>query len=164
MGFYDKQGRTELEGDLSASSKKPNIAYDGLPGYMVDFDIGLDDAGSTDIDIRKHKVDKQGRLLGTTKGYKRLAAGGEAYQFAPEQIYTGTIGIKRINNGLEISASLSQGGKLLSQFSTTDKGAVANNFGMLAFHVNSKTFGSSKATDTPDNGIDFSNVTLEVLE
>lgn len=164
VGFYDKQGRTELEGDLSASSKKPNIAYDGLPGYMVDFDIGLDDAGSTDIDIRKHKVDKQGRLLGTTKGYKRLAAGGEAYQFAPEQIYTGTIGIKRINNGLEISASLSQGGKLLSQFSTTDKGAVANNFGMLAFHVNSKTFGSSKATDTPDNGIDFSNVTLEVLE
>jgi len=34
---------------------------------------------------------------------------------------------------------------------------------MLAFHVNSKTFGSSKKANTPDNGIDFHNVKVEVL-
>jgi hypothetical protein len=37
------------------------------------------------------------------------------------------------------------------------------NFGMLAIHANSKTFGSSKKPNTPDNGIDFTRVKLEVL-
>jgi len=102
--------------------------------------------------------------LGTTKGYKRLAGGGKPYQFEPEQSYVGTMAIKKTEAGLEISASLSQNGEMLSQFSVMDEGADANNFGMLAFHVNSKTFGSSKKKDTPDNGIDFTNVVVEVIE
>ena len=164
VGLYDKLDRPELEGDLSASSKKPNKHYDGLPGYMIDFDINLKDAASANIDIRKHKDDKQGRLLGTTKGYARLGGGGDAYQFAANQTYTGIIAIKKASNGTEISGSLSQDGKLLSSFSLIDEGSDTNNFGMLAFHANSKTFGSSKKKDTPDNGIDFSNVRVEVLD
>jgi len=163
IGFYNKLGRDELESDQSASSKKPNKLYDGLPGYMIDFDINLSDPSAANIDIRKHKEDTQGRLLGTTKGYKRIAGGGQPYQFSPKQTYTGVIAIKKVNNGISVSGSLSQNGEILSSFNAVDEGSDANNFGMLAFHVNSKTFGTSKKQDTPDNGLDFSNVRVEVL-
>jgi len=163
VGLYDKLKRAELEGDLSASSKNPNISYDGLPGYMIDFDINLGDPSAANIDIRKHKDDTQGRLLGTTKGYARLGGGGEPYQFEAEQTYTGVMRIQKIAGGIEISGSLSQDGAVLSEFSIIDEGSETNNFGMLAFHVNSKTFGSSKKIETPDNGLDFSNVKVEVL-
>ena len=162
VGLYDKLGRAELEGDLSASSKKPNALYDQLPGYMIDFDINLKDATAANIDIRKHKADEQGRLLGTTKGYTRLGGGGDAYQFEPDTSYTGIIAIQKLVEGVKISGSLSQDGSVLSEFSLVDDGSEVNNFGMLAFHVNSKTFGSSKKTDTPDNGLDFLNIKLEV--
>lgn len=163
VGLYDKLGRTELEGDLSASSKKPNKSYDGLPGYMIDFDINLPDPTKANINIRKHKDVTQGRLLGTTKGYKSLGGGGAPYKFEPEQTYTGSIAIQKLSAGIVISGSLSQDGKVLSEFSITDAEGDLSALGMLAFHVNSKTFGSSKKKDTPDNGIDFKNVKVEVL-
>ena len=163
VGMYDKLGRAELEGDLSASSKKPNKLYDQLPGYMIDFDINLKNAAEANIDVRKHKVDEQGRLLGTTKGYSRLAGGGNAYQFEPETTYTGLMTIQKLTDGIMISGALILEGNTLSGFSYKDEGSNINNFGMLAFHVNSKTFGSSKKPDTPDNGLDFTNVKLEVL-
>ena len=152
-----------LEGDLSASSKNHNRTYDGLPGYMMDFDINLEDAAAANIEIRKHKNDKQGRLMGTTKGYQHLGGGGEPYQFAAEQTNTGTMAVKKVSNGIEISGSLSQHGNVLSAFSLVDEGSEVNNFGMLAFHVNSKTFGFGNLVDAPDNGLDFSHVKLEVL-
>jgi len=163
IGLYDKLGREELEGDLSASSKKPNTSYDGLPGYMIDFDINLSDAASANIDVRKHKDDQQGRLLGTTKGYSHLGGGGEPYQFAPATTYTGIMSVSKLPSGLEISGSLSQGGTILSAYKLVDENSDTNNFGMLAFHVNSKTFGSSKQPNDPDNGLDFTTVVLEVM-
>ena len=162
VGLYDKLGRAELESDQSASSKKPNVLYDRLPGYMIDFDINLKDASAANIDVRKHKADKQGRLLGTTKGYTRLGGGGDPYQFESNTTYTGTMSVQKFADGVMISGSLSQGDKLLSEYSFTDGGSDINNFGMLAFHVNSKTFGASKKTNTPDNGLDFMNIKLEV--
>ncbi len=163
VGMYDKLERAELEGDLSASSKKPNALYDHLPGYMIDFDINLADASAANIDIRKHKADEQGRLLGTTKGYTRLGGGGDAYRFEPATSYTGSMTIEKLADGVVISGSLKQAGALLSEFSYTDEGSEFNSIGMLAFHVNSKTFGSSKKPDTPDNGLDFQNIKLEIL-
>ncbi len=163
VGLYDKLGRTELEDDQSASSKKPNTLYDGLPGYMIDFDINLNDSSAANIYIRKHKEDTQGRLLGTTKGYTKLAGGGDAYQFEPNTTYTGTMSVQHTSVGVMISGSLSQEGRVLSEFSHTDESSDTNNFGMLAFHVNSKTFGSSKKPETPDNGLDFSQVKVEVM-
>ncbi len=164
VGFYNKLGREKLEGDLSASSKQPNKTYDGLPGYMIDFDINLADPSAANIDIRKHKQDTQGRLLGTTKGYQRLGGGGQPYQFAANQTYTGLMAITKRANGVEISGSLSQDGEGLTEFSFVDEESEVNQFGMLAFHVNSKTFGSSKKPGEPDNGLDFSAVRLEVVE
>nr|CAA6828988.1 MAG: Alginate lyase precursor (EC [uncultured Thiotrichaceae bacterium] len=164
VGLYDKLNRIDLEQDQSASSKKPNVLYDALPGYMIDFDINLKDPTKANIDVRKHTTATHGRLLGTTKGYQRIGGGGDAYQFAAEQSYTGTMAIKRVGDNREISGSLSQDGKVLSEFTHIDEGSQVNNFGMLAFHVNSKTFGSSKKKGEPDNGLDFSNVTIEVLD
>ncbi len=161
VGMYNKLNRPALEGDLSASSKKPNKNYDGLPGYMIDFDVNA--KKKADISVRKHNVETRGRLLGTTKGYKRLKGGGDTYKFAPGQTYTGTMAIQKVGNGLAISGSLSQNGKVLSQFSHTDPASNVNGFGMLAFHVNSKTFGKSKRKNSSDNGIDFKNVTLQLL-
>ena len=163
IGLYDKLGRAELEGDQSASSKKPNKNYDGLPGYMIDFDINLKDPSKANIDVRKHGVGTHGRLLGTTKGYKRLGGGGDAYQFVAGQSYTGVMALQKLSGGVQISGSLSQDGAVISEFSLLDAGSEVNNIGMLAFHVNSKTFGSSKKKDTPDNGIDFSKVKVEVV-
>jgi hypothetical protein len=163
VGLYDKLGRADLEGDLSASSKKPNLNYNGLPGYMIDFDVNLKDPTKANINIRKHKDATTGRLLGTTKGYSELGAGGNAYQFVPGETYTGSIAIEKLAEGLTITGSLSQGGSVLSEFSKTDAEGDANNFGMLAFHVNSKTFGSSKKKDTPDNGIDIKNLKVQIL-
>ena len=163
VGMYNKLGRAELEGDLSASSKKPNAVYDRLPGYMIDFDINLKDSTAANIDVRKHKADQQGRLLGTTKGYTRLGGGGNPYQFEPETTYTGNMIIQKVAEGIMIYGALSHDGKILSEYSFTDEGSEINNFGMLAFHVNSKTFGSSKKADTPDNGLDFTNIKLEVM-
>ena len=162
VGMYNKLDRSELEGDLSASSKKPNVAYNRLPGYMIDFDINLNDTSAANIDVRKHKVDSQGRLLGTTKGYTRLGGGGNAYQFEPNTTYTGTMTLQKTLKGIMISGSLSHDGKLLSEYSFTDEGSDVNDFGMLAFHVNSKTFGSSKKPNTADNGLDFTNIKLVV--
>ena len=102
-------------------------------------------------------------MLGTTKGYKRLGGGGDPYQFAAGQTYTGVMAFKKMNNGVEISGSLIQNGNTLSSYSIVDEGSDTNNIGMLAFHVNSKTFGSSKKKDEPDNGLDFSSVSVEVL-
>ncbi len=163
IGLFDTLGRPELEGDLSASSKQPNPLYDGLPGYMIDFDIGLSDPAAANINVRKHKQDTQGRLLGTTKGYQGLGSGGAPYQFEPKTSYTGELAVRKTSDGIEISGVLSKNGEVVSEFSHLDEGSDVNSFGMLAFHVNSKTFGSSKTKDTPDNGLDFTRVKVEVL-
>ena len=163
IGVYDKLGRVALESDQSASSSAPNSAYDGLPGYMIDFDVNPTDATTANIEIRKHKQATEGRLLGTTKGYERLAGGGNPYKFAPGTAYTGSISVQKLAHGVKVTGTLSQGGAVLSEFSTVDEGSTTNNFGMLAFHMNSNAFGSSNAPDQPDNGIDFSSVKLEVL-
>ena len=130
---------------------------------MIDFDVNLEDAAAANIDVRRHKNDKQGRLMGTNNGYKRLGGGGNPNRFAAEQTYTGTMAVKRLSNGREIAGSLSQGGRVLTAFSLVDDGSEVNNFGMLAFHVNSKTFGFGNKVDAPDNRLDFSHFKLEVL-
>lgn len=163
VGLYDKLGRAELEGDLSASSKQPNKLYDGLPGYMIDFDVNLANPDDANIDIRKHKQDTQGRLLGTTKGYSHLGSGGAPYQFEASTTYSGMMTVKKLGEGVEISGSLGKDGETLSTFNVADEASDLDTIGMLAFHVNSKTFGASKEKGTPDNGLDFSSVKVEVL-
>ena len=164
VGLFDTLGRAQLDGDLSASSKSPNPIYDGLPGYMADFDIRPADPARANISIRRHKDDTQGRLLGTSKGYEGLGSGGDAYTFNPNTTYTGTMSVKRLGEGAEITVSLREGDVRLSEFTYLDEASNLETVDMLAFHVNSKTFGSSKQVGDPDNGIEFSNVRVDVTE
>ena len=102
--------------------------------------------------------------MGTTKGYKHLAGGGVPYQFEAEKSYAGTMSVKKLRSGLESSGTLSHDGALLTEFSHIDEGSDINNFGMLAFHINSVTFGTSNEVNSPGNGLDFANVRVEILE
>lgn len=164
VGIFDKLERGGLESDLKASSGSPNALYDGLPGYMADLDCNLGE-GKQDINIRKHNLTASvGRLLGTNAGFDTLGKGGDDYEFATAATeYTGVLSVKRTGkDSAEVSSSLSQGEKMLTSHTETDDSSIANNFGMIAFHATSNAFGTSKTADEEDNGIDFSNVTIEL--
>jgi hypothetical protein len=81
VGLHDRLERPELEADLSASSSGPNPTYNGLPGYMLTFDVNREDPTLNNVDIRRHIRKKQiGRLMGTYQGYDLLAEGGESFE------------------------------------------------------------------------------------
>ena len=61
---------------------------------------------------------------------------------------------------MELTGTLSPGLSGVATHSVTDVFDSAS-FDMLAFHANSNIFGSSNTPGEPDNGIDFSNVTIE---
>lgn len=164
VGFHDRLERPELEADLSASSGAPNEIYNGLPGYMVTFDVNREDPNLNNVDIRRHiRAKRIGRLMGTYKGYELLAEGGESFTFEPETTYNGTVTLTKGAEGLKISAVMANEAGVMTKFSHFDEGSKVNNFGMFSFHINSKTFGASSSPDKPDNGADFSNVRLEIL-
>jgi hypothetical protein len=164
VGFHDRLERAELEADLVASSGTPNEIYNGLPGYMVTFDVNREDPALNNIDIRRHiPIKTIGRLMGTYRGYDLLAEGGPSFMFEPNRTYSGVVSLTKTNAGLEISSELSNEDGVITNFSHLDPDSIVNNFGMMAFHVNSKTFGYSSSPGETDNGIEFSNVKLEIL-
>ena len=165
VGFHDRLERAELEQDLSASSGGPNPLYNGLPGYMITFDVNREDPALNNVDIRKHRVTRQvGRLMGTYQGYDLLAEGGDSFVFEPNQTYSGVATLSKTVEGLEISGELSNEQGVMTQFAYVDQESLVNNIGMLSFHVNSRTFGASAMPERPDNGVTFKQVTIEILE
>ncbi|MFY0596645.1 MAG: polysaccharide lyase family 7 protein [Cognatishimia sp.] len=164
VGFHDRLERADLEQDLSASSSAPNKIYNALPGYMVTFDVNRADPTLNNVDIRKHiRIKEVGRLMSTYQGYELLAEGGESFTFAPDMTYRGEVTFQKSAAGLTITGTLNNAAGQMTTFAHTDEGSDVNNFGMLSFHVNSRTFGSTGMPDKPDNGVAFSNVKVEVL-
>ena len=164
FGFHDRLERPELEADLSASSGAPNELYNGLPGYMFTFDVNRTDPTLNNVEVRRHIRKKRlGRLMGTYQGYELLAEGGKSFTFAPNMTYHGVFQLRKTTDGLVLSAELRDQKGEMTYFEYEDKGSKVNNFGMLAFHVNSKTFGSSSAPGKPDNGLKFTKVKLQIL-
>ena len=173
VGLFDTLGRAGLDADISASSGSPNALYGwgtgatppgpgtaGLPGYMLDMDVGT---GSEDLNFREHDagtVNPTGRLLGTTTGFTSISPSGPdgAYSFAPNTTYVGSFAIERISaTEVRLTGTLGTATHTVTDtFDSTD-------IGMLAFWANSNLFGSSGAPNTPDNGIDFTNVTIEYI-
>jgi hypothetical protein len=170
-GLFDTLGRAGLDGNVSASSGTPNAVYGwgtgaspagpgtaGLPGYMMDMDMRT---GTDDLSFRQHDtgtVVPTGRLMGTTTGFTQIPPTGPdgAYTFAANNTYTGSLAIERISGtDVEITGSLGA-----ATHTVTDAFDSAS-YGMLAFWANSNIFGSSSTPNTSDNGIDFSNVTIE---
>ncbi len=152
-----------LAADLASSSTSPQPLYIGLPGYMADFDVNT---ATADTSVRKHNLTNTGgRLLGTTAEWDSLGSGPDTgFTFAPNTGYVGVFSVTRTGaDSVDIFSSLSQGGNLLASHTQSDSTGIANHFGMLAFWANSATFGSSATPNTPDNGIDFSNITIELI-
>jgi hypothetical protein len=172
-GLFDTLGRAGLDADVSASSGSPNAVYGwgtgaggpgtaGLPGYMLDMDVATTTA-SNDLSFRSHATDTvtpTGRLMGTTTGFTQLSPTGPdgAFSFAPNTSYTGSLSLTRVSaTELEITGALGS-----ATHTVTDAFDSAT-YGMLAFWANSNIFGSSGTPNTPDNGIDFTNVTIEFI-
>ncbi|MEM1444910.1 MAG: PEP-CTERM sorting domain-containing protein [Planctomycetota bacterium] len=164
VGLFDTLGRAGLEANISASSSSPSDLYGnaansvpGLPGYMLDMDVNN---GADDLNFRKHNVaSATGRLMGTTGSgsFSSISPSGpdNAYLLAPNTQYTGSFSIERINaTEVELTATLD--GATHSVTNTFDSVDI----GMLAFHANSNQFGSTNSRGEPDNGLDFSNVTV----
>ena len=173
VGLFDTLGRAGLDADIPASSSSPNALYGwgtgatppgpgtaGLPGYMMDMDVGT---GSEDLNFREHDagtVNPTGRLMGTTTGFTSLSPSGPdgAYTFAPNTTYVGSLAIERISaTEMRLTGALGTATHTVTDtFDSTD-------IGLLAFWANSNLFGSSGTPNTPDNGIDFTNVMIEYV-
>jgi hypothetical protein len=168
VGLFDTLGRASLDANVSASSGSPNALFGwsvgnggpgdpGLPGYLMDMDVN---DGTDDLNIRKHITNSAtGRLMSTTGNgsFSSLGNGdNNVYSFAANTQYTGSMSVTRVSaTEVEVAGTLGA-----ASFSVTDT-FDSIDVGMLAFHINSNQFGSSSTAGEPNNGIDFSNVTIE---
>lgn len=154
-----------LAADQFSSSSMPNPLYVGQPGYFTSFDVDPVGGMTQDIDFREHDVlATSGRFLGTTGEWISISSSPDAgYSFAPNTDYVGVYTITRTGaDSISMTSTLSTaGGTLLDSHTDSDMSDIANNFGMLAFWVNSNTFGSSNSAGVPDNGLIFTNVLIE---
>jgi hypothetical protein len=161
IGLFDTTGKPGLAADLSASSGTPNPIYNGVPGYMMDFDVNY---ASANIQFREHDLTQTtGQLMAnTTPDYLSISSGGGVYSFTANTSYKGVLSLKRTGaDTLDLTGSLYQGATLLSTYTGTDASGIVSTLGMLAFHVTSGTFGGATGTLHPDNGIDFTNIKIE---
>ena len=127
---------------------------------MMDMDIGT---GTEDLNFRSHDTVQTGstptgRLMGTTTGFTSLSPSGPdgAYTLVPNTTYTGSMVIKRVS-ATEVEVGGTLGGASHSLIDAFD----STSYGMLAFWANSNIFGTSNVPGEANNGIDFSNVTIE---
>jgi hypothetical protein len=174
VGLFDTLERAALNADITASSTTPNAAYGwgtgaspsgpgtaGLPGYMMDMDVGA--GGTEDLNFRAHDagtVNPTGRLMGTTTGFTSITPSGPdgAFTFTPNTTYTGSLTLTRVSAiDMQISGTLGSATHMV-----TDAFDSAN-VGLLAFWANSNTFGTSSTPGEANNGIDFTNVTIEFI-
>ena len=173
VGLFDTLGRAGLNADIAASSGSPNSVYGwgtgasppgpgtaGLPGYMLDMDVGT---GVEDLGFRQHDtgtVNPTGRLMGTTTGFVQISPTGPdgAYTLAPNTTYTGSLTLTRVSaTDMQVTGTLGS-----ATHSVTDAFDSAD-VGMLAFWANSNLFGTSATPGEANNGIDFSNVNIEFI-
>jgi len=161
VGLFDSNGATIHLQDGNSST---DAAWNTVIGNAFDYDTNIN--GTQNFQFREKPTGlTTGRLLGTTTGLVSQGSGGEAppnqYSFAPNTSYTGTYSIEMTGaSEWDIRASLTDG--VFNDFEVrTRTTQVTDTFDILAFHVNSNTFGSTNGSGDADNGIDFQNVTLE---
>jgi hypothetical protein len=158
IGLFDTTGHT-----LAQDIGTPSNLYTNLNGYMMDFDVNPTTSG-TNIQFRQRSNAASQNLLSTTGDYTSLASGGASYSFAANTTYTGVFSLTRTgSDSLDLYGALYQGASLLSSTTVSDVSGIVSNIGMLAFHPNANIFGSSATVGAADNGIDFSNIKIEVV-
>lgn len=153
-----------LAADLSSSSSSVNPLYTNLPSYMVDFDVNTD--ATADTSIRElDNPNTIGRWAGTTTGWTQLGTGpDDGYSFLADTEYVVVVSLTRTGaDSMDIFGSLSQGGSLLSSHMEPDSSGIVNHIGVVGVWVNSNVFGSNTTPGDPDNGIEFSNIKVELI-
>jgi PEP-CTERM motif len=171
VGLFDTLGRAGLNADITSSSGSPNSLYGyfatndvGLPGYMLDMDV---QTPSDDFNVRQLDTPVNvalqiptGRLMGTTTGFTSVGDGPNgAFTIAANTTYTGSLTITRIS-----ATDVQVTGKLGTASFSVNDAFDSTSFGLIAFWANSNVFGNTNAANTPNNGIDFSNITIELNE
>jgi hypothetical protein len=157
VGLFNSGGADLARGGFASRE----TVWNTVLGYMQDFDVGIVTKDPADISFRESLVARTtDRLMGTTVDYTTIGGGGVSYDFFDNSTYTGTFEITRTGlDELTLSGTLSLGETELSATSVTTTAGIFE-FDLLAFHVNSNTFGSTADGGVADNGIDFANVTL----
>ncbi|HUK82731.1 MAG TPA: hypothetical protein VLZ12_08905 [Verrucomicrobiae bacterium] len=160
IGLFDTTAHN-LAQDVTTST---SALYTNLNGYMLDYDVSPT-TSSTNINFRQRSDPTVNTLLSSTTGYTTIgSAGGNPYSFAPNTSYTGVFSLTRTgSDSLDLSGSLYQGNTLLSTWSQSDSSGIVSTFGAIGFHVNANIFGSTATPNTVDNGIDFTNIKIEVI-
>lgn len=168
FALLDTLGR-DLGQAIVASNSSPSPLYGdkgaggqeaGLPGYAGMIDVAT---GHDDINLYTHDTTSaSGLLLAKPEAFANIANGpNEEYNFVPGVEYTGSISLTRLNaTDIAITSTLASANNGSTAVSTTHT-AQTFTFGFLGFHVGGSTFGSSSVPGTDDNGIDFSNITVE---
>jgi hypothetical protein len=170
-GLFDTLGRAGLDADTTSSSGSPNSLFGlfsagtvGLPGYMLDMDVGT---AAEDISFRQLDTPVNigaqtptGRLMGTTTGFTQLSPTGVdgGYTFAANTTYTGSMTLYRLS-ATEMRVTGTLGAYSHTNVDTFDSVDI----GLLAFWANSNVFGTASTLNTANNGIDFSNITIEFI-
>jgi hypothetical protein len=153
-----------LAADLQSSSSFSQPFFTNLPTYMVDFDVNA--AGvADDTSMRKYNLPNTGRWMGTTTGWTQLGTSPDVdYAFTPNTQYVVVMSLTRTGlDSMDIFGSLTGPSGLLTSHTLTDTNGIVNNIGVLGVWANSSTFGSSGTIGAADNGIDFSNIKIEVI-
>ena len=161
LGDFNNAG---LAADLQSSSTFVQLLYTNLPAYMVDFDVNAA-AGANDTSVREHNVNTTGRLLGITGEWTQLGTSTDVdYSFTPNTEYVVVLSLTRTGAGsMDIFGSLSSSNVLLTSHTQSDASATVNSIGLLGIYANSSAFGSSPTIGAADNGLDFTNIRIEVI-
>ena len=149
----------------------------GPAGFYGQIDVNP--TGVAGFETRTHNVNNvntglastpSGRLLATIQGFDQIGFDATpGFTIAPNTDYTGTLSVELVANGLvDITQSISTGGignsSTISNVSIADLpsqiGVNTTTFDLLAFSTTGGAFGSSNAAGTPDNGIDFTNISV----
>jgi poly(beta-D-mannuronate) lyase len=176
----------DFNGPVNTSSGTPNLALNGLAGFMGEID-NINASGS-DLGIRTNNVNgdsatsnQTGQFLNSNTGFDFISGGtDDVIALVPNTDYVGTLSVAYADAALA-SLQLTVGIATVDGAFTdihTDTVLIADDpgnqvgvntttFDMLAFHATSGAFGGtdgpasgSSSTGDANNGIDISNVTI----
>ncbi|MBX2849529.1 MAG: polysaccharide lyase family 7 protein [Acidiferrobacterales bacterium] len=160
LGLFDSLGRTsntELGQNTTFSSSSPNPLVSGLPGYYVEIDVERFSSRS-DLEIGRSTPTTTGRLLNTNGGFERTNGEDIGYTIEPDTDYTIYLSMERTETGIEVTANFF-GRELV----VMDDLPLSFNFDMLAINASSDAFGTSNRPGEADNGIDITNINIELI-
>jgi hypothetical protein len=153
-----------LAADLQSSTSFVQPLFTNLPAYMVDFDVNRPGVAD-DTSVRKHNPNSTGRLAGTTAEWTQLGTSTDVdYSFTPNTEYVVVLSLTRTGlDSMDVFGSLSSSNVLLTSHTQSDASGIVNNIGLVGVFANSGLFGSSPTIGAADNGIDFTNIRIEVI-